>query len=109
MAGEQHLHGKPVACRDALNQQFYRRNTHLPWLQSQAMRQRPNAAEYTTETCDFPYVTSRRNKTDREKSSRNYFSRMPGTKDFREHYGPLASMERRSVVHRASVNDLPLC
>ena len=42
--GEQDLHGKLVARRDALNQDLVGGN-HLPWLQSQALRRRPIAAE----------------------------------------------------------------
>ena len=72
MAGEQHLHGELVARCDALNQHFVG-GISLPWLQSQALRRRPSPAEHTTDACDFPYVTSRPNKTDREKKFTKLF------------------------------------
>jgi hypothetical protein len=44
MPGEQHLHGKLVARRDALNQDSVGRMFTCRWLQSQALRRRPIAA-----------------------------------------------------------------
>ena len=79
MAGEQHLHGKLVARRDALELGFVGGIFPCRGCNRRHCGGGRVPAEHTTDACDFPYVTSRPNKTGRGKKFMEIFLFGTGT------------------------------